>query len=248
LKCSLLRRNFKPFASATSPTHTCVVFDVLRATSCIVTRLVERRFAFIPVQEISDALKLREQHPQALLAGERDGLRISAALTGGVEFNFGNSPREYTEEKVAGKTIISTTTNGTRALRACAGAKQILAAAFLNLSATAQFINGNAPAKLVLVCAGTGERTALEDVLAAGALCDALASLSRNANFLDSALIARRTYWQAAADLPAALRAAENARRLLAIPDLRDDVTFCLQRDKFPIIASDSGDGAINKI
>jgi 2-phosphosulfolactate phosphatase len=228
---------------------TCVVFDVLRATSCIVTALSNGAKAFIPVEEISEALKLREQDPQALLAGERDGLRIGASLTGGVAFDLGNSPREYKFAKVGGKKIISTTTNGTRALRACAGAKQVLAVAFLNLSATAQFIRANLPAPLILVCAGTGERTALEDALAAGALCDALASLRADVNFLDSAQIARRLYWQAAStDLSSAVRSADNARRLLANPELQEDVNFCLQRDVSPILAGMSGGREIVKL
>src|SRR6266508_6551746 len=88
----------------------CVVFDILRATSTIVTALANGAAAFIPVEEISEALTRRRQRPDALLAGERDGLRIGAALTGGVEFDLGNSPREFTREKVAGKTIIATTT------------------------------------------------------------------------------------------------------------------------------------------
>ncbi len=95
-----------------------------------------------------------------MLGGERDGVRIRAAQTGGIDFDFGNSPREYTPEKVRGKTMVSTTTNGTRALRACAGAKTVLAASFLNLGATAEFIRKLQPAEVLLVCAGTRERTA----------------------------------------------------------------------------------------
>jgi 2-phosphosulfolactate phosphatase len=228
---------------------TCVVFDVLRATSCIVTALSNGASAFYPVEEIAEALKLRQLHPDALLAGERDGLRIGATLTGGVAFDLGNSPHEYTSTKVAGEKIISTTTNGTRALLACAGAKQVLAAAFLNMSATAQFIRANLPAQLILVCAGTGERAALEDALAAGALCDALASLRADSNFLDSAQIARRLYWQAAStDLSRAVRSADNAKRLLANPELQEDVTFCLQRDVSPILAGMSGGQEIIKL
>ena len=117
---------------------------------------------------------MRQKQPDVLLGGERDGVRIRAAQTGGVDFDLGNSPREYTPEKVRGKTIVSTTTNGTRALRAGAGAKTVLAASFLNLTATAEFLRQLSPAHVVLVCAGTRENTALEDVLAAGALCEML--------------------------------------------------------------------------
>ena len=94
----------------------CVVFDVLRATSTFVTALHHGAKAIVPVSEIAEALALRQQQPDVLLGGERDGVRIRAAQTGGIDFDLGNSPREYTPEKVRGKTIVSTTTNGTRAL------------------------------------------------------------------------------------------------------------------------------------
>jgi len=237
----------------------CVVFDVLRATSTFVTALQNGARAIVPVSEIPEALARRQQQPDLLLAGERDGVRIRAAQSGGIDFDLGNSPREYTPEKVRGQTIVSTTTNGTRALRAGAGAKTVLAASFLNLGATADVLQRLSPAQIVLVCAGTREHTALEDVLAAGALCEMLeAGSSRSgdrtvpravpAQFSDSAEMARRTYLQARSDLAAAVRISENAQRLLAIPELRDDVPFCLQRDLFPLVARLEADGAIRAL
>lgn len=234
----------------------CVVFDVLRATSTFVTALHHGARAIVPVSEIAEALAIRQKQPEVLLGGERDGVRIRAAQTGGVDFDLGNSPREFTPEKVRGKTIVSTTTNGTRALRAGAGAKTVLAASFLNLAATAQFLRRLSPAHVVLVCAGTRENTALEDVLAAGALCEllnellspSLSPLGRGEGVFqlnDSAEIARATFAQAKSDLTAAVHTSENARRLLAIPELRDDVSFCLQPDIFPLVARLETDGAI---
>jgi hypothetical protein len=80
---------------------------------------------------------------------------------------LGNSPREFKREIVAGKTIVMTTTNGTRALRACVHAKKVLVASFLNLRATADCLDKEAPAHLILVCSGTNEESAYEDVLCA---------------------------------------------------------------------------------
>ena len=230
----------------------CVVFDELRATSTFVTALQNGAKAVMPVSEISEALAVRQKQPDVLLGGERDGVKIRAHLTGGVDFDLGNSPREYTPEKVRGKTIVSTTTNGTRALRACAGAKTVLAAAFLNLTATAEFLRQLSPVQVVLVCAGTYENTALEDVLAAGMLCELLAGSSRYDDrtaqrtvpiFSDSANIAHQAYMQAKPDLAGTVRKSENARRLLAIPELRDDVPFCLQRDCYPLVVKRADDG-----
>src|SRR5215471_21571447 len=74
----------------------CVVFDVLRATSSMITALANGAKAIIPVEEISEAVALRRQNSQLLLAGERHGVRIPAALSGGIDFDLGNSPREFT--------------------------------------------------------------------------------------------------------------------------------------------------------
>jgi 2-phosphosulfolactate phosphatase len=232
----------------------CVVFDVLRATSTFVTALHNGAKAVIPVSEITEALAIRKKQPDVLLGGERDGVRIRAKLTGGVDFDLGNSPREYTPEKVHGKTIVSTTTNGTRALRACVGAKTILAASFLNLTATGKSIKKIRPEQIVLVCAGTYENGADEDVLAAGALCEILSGPQGRSphqkgacELSDSAKIAWRTYAEAKADLAGAVCNSTNGRRLLSIPELRDDVAFCLQHDIYPLIARMDADGSVRR-
>ena len=244
----------------------CVVFDVLRATSAFVTALRNGAIAVIPAAEISEALAIRKNRPDVLLAGERDGLKIRAAQTGGTDFDLGNSPREFTPEMVRGRTIVSTTTNGTRALHACAGAQTVLAGCFLNLGATAEFIRRLQPAEVLLVCAGTRENRADEDVLAAGPLCEAIIRwgettgkpqgsgsrgrsphLKETVELSDSAEIARHAWDQSKSDLARAVSNSENGRRLLAIPKLRDDVAFCLQRDIFPIVARMEADGAIRQ-
>src|ERR1017187_2892984 len=111
---SLARRDLRGTA--------CVVFDILRATSTFVTALQNGAQEIVPVSEISEALARRQLQPDVLLAGERDGVKIRAGQSGGVDFDLGNSPREFRPDRVRGKTIVSTTTNGTRAMRACAGA------------------------------------------------------------------------------------------------------------------------------
>ena len=229
----------------------CVVFDVLRATSTFATALQNGAKEIIPVGEISEALAFKnsefgiQNSEFILLGGERNGIRISV---NGIDFDLGNSPREYLPEKVRGKTIVSTTTNGTRALRACANAKIILAASFLNLTATAEFLRQNNFADILLVCAGTRENAALEDTLAAGAMCELLADGNIHTTFSTSAEIALQTYTQSKSDLVATIiRDSENARRLLAIPELRDDVAFCLQRDLYPLIAKMEAGGGIRR-
>ncbi len=221
----------------------CVVFDILRATSTFITALQNGAQAVLPVSEIEEALALRQNHPEFLLAGERNGRRILAEQSGGTNFDFGNSPREFAPPKVRGKTIVSTTTNGTRALRACRHAQLVLAASFLNLSTTAKFLTKMQPEELLLICAGTGETTALEDVLAAGALADLLAD-----ELTDATEIARQTFLRLKADLPSSIASSCNGQRLLDIPDLQADVAFCSQRDVFNLVVKMNADGALTRV
>lgn len=223
----------------------CVVFDVLRATSTMVTALAHGAASIVPVAEIAEAVALRRKRPEVLLAGERDGVRIRGALSGGVEFDLGNSPREMTSQAVGGKILVMTTTNGTRALRACGGARHVLAGSFLNLTATADWLRARRPARLVLVCSGTHEDPALEDVLAAGALGAAMLPALADARLSDGAQIALHVFRAYERDLSAAAQHSRNGRRLLALPDLREDVGLCFRRDVFDRVAEMHADGAV---
>ncbi len=223
----------------------CVVFDILRATSTIATALWQGATAVIPAQTIEEALALRRGHPDALLAGERQGRRITGADSGGVEFELGNSPREFTTERVSGRVIITTTTNGTRALRACAHAGCVLAGSFLNLRATAEAVLRSQRAKLLIVCAGTHEDASYEDTLAAGALVDLLLSRRPVVDPPDSAQMARLLFLQTRANLPQALASSQNGRRLAEIPELKDDLTFCAALDRFGLVAAMDAGGAL---
>jgi len=225
----------------------CVVFDILRATTCMITALAAGAEALIPVADIPEALRLKAQNPALLLAGEREGFRITARLAGGVEFDLGNSPREFTADKVRGRSIAMTTTNGTRALRACLSARETLPASFLNLTAVAAHLRSRKPSQIILVCSGTGENAAYEDTLAAGALAHSIWELFRPEEIADSAQIARNVYLSAQQDLAAAIRFASNGRRLLALPELRDDVAFCLQRDIHTLLARLEPDGRVRR-
>jgi 2-phosphosulfolactate phosphatase len=223
----------------------CVVFDVLRATSTMITGLGNGAVAIAPVAEIPEALSIRQRQPEVLLAGERNGVRIEAHLTGGVGFDLGNSPREFTAASVGGRIVAMTTTNGTRALRACAPASAVLVGSFLNLRATAEFIGERAPQNLLLVCSGTLDQAAYEDVLGAGALCDLLWQRYGSGDVADSARMARRLFLLEQDDLLAAMAQSRNGRRLMAHPDLSDDVPFCTQRELFGFVAGLGKDGLV---
>ncbi|HEX7652646.1 MAG TPA: 2-phosphosulfolactate phosphatase [Verrucomicrobiae bacterium] len=227
----------------------CVVFDILRATSTFVTALHHGAARIIPVSDIAEAVTYRKADAAILLAGERDGVRIQAAQSGAMDFDLGNSPREFTPEKIRGRTIVSTTTNGTRALRACTSAATVLAGSFLNLEATARFLRDQPLSEVWLICAGTGEAAADEDILAAGAIIDQLRRLKTPAPILSPASqTALHAYESAQAHLPAALGRAQNGRRLLGLPELRDDVAYCAQVNRFPLVAMLDAHGALVKM
>lgn len=226
--------------------HTaCVVFDVLRATSSMVMALANGAREVLPVAEIQEAVQVYSTDPSVILAGERDGLRITAALSGGVEFHLGNSPREFTPDRVSGKRIVTTTTNGTRALRACAGAAEVLVASFLNLGAVIDHLRQLQPSHLQLVCGGTFEEMAYEDLLAAGGIADALWPDYCKGHVADSALVARLLFDRERADIAAALGRSRNGKRLLTRPDLAADVAFCAQLNTVSILPRMNAAGAV---
>ncbi len=225
----------------------CVVFDILRATSTMMTALANGARAIIPVADIPEALAVSARHPGALLAGERHGFRIGAEQTGGRGFDLGNSPREFTPDTVRDKTIITTTTNGTRALRAVAKAKEVWIGSFSGLSALSGYLWKSRPEKLLLVCSGTEEEASYEDTLAAGALCSKVWSLYSGGQLADSAQMARQIFVAHEHDLIEAMQYARNGRRLLSIPELKDDVAFCLQIDRYDFIVEMDREGMITR-
>jgi len=220
-------------ARAPGPGTVAVVFDVLRATSTAVTALAHGAAALIPVASLEEAVAWRQRRPDCLLAGERGGMRPSPDLTGGIAFDLGNSPREFLPDRVRGRLIVFTTTNGSRALRACQAADAIVAGAFLNLGPTLETLRTLEPPRVTLVCAGTGPDPALEDLLAAGALVDRWRTVDPEVQVTDAAAFVWHAWRSAAPDLIRALADSTNAQRLLAHPDLRDDVAWCLQQDRF---------------
>ncbi len=240
--------DFDRWAGRVMPGVVCVVFDVLRATSTAATALANGAEGILPVSTVDEALEAGRRDARLLLAGEREGLRIGADITGGRVFDFGNSPREFGRERVEGRRIAMTTTNGTRAIRACAGADQVLAGSFLNLTAVAAAaaasVRRTGAERILLVCSGTGEGMALEDVLAAGACCERLSGLGE---LEDAAWVALDTWDRAKADPPAAMARARNARRLRTMPELAPDVDWCLKVDALDVVPALGGDGWLRR-
>jgi len=148
-----------------------VVIDVLRASTTIITALANGAVRVRPMADVAAARACAAALGSgAVLGGERGGVRIAG-------FDLGNSPAEYDRDRVAGRTIVITTTNGTAALAACRAAREIVVGAIVNRSAVAAAVRRLAAAAHIdavhLVCAGTDGAVTAEDVLAAGAILDA---------------------------------------------------------------------------
>lgn len=141
------------------------VIDVLRASTCIAVALANGARTVVPVESVDEAITRSKQfeHTQVRLAGERK----MQAIPG---FDMGNSPLEFTGEIVSGCTVVITTTNGTKALMGLQGARDIVVASYVNLSAVTAMLRTAARANtdISIVCAGTEGHFSLEDAACAG--------------------------------------------------------------------------------
>jgi 2-phosphosulfolactate phosphatase len=210
----------------------CIVFDVLRATSSILTGLAHGAEEIRPVVSIDEAFAARVQWPDAVLGGERFGDRIDG-------FDLGNSPQEYCRDGL--RRIVTTTTNGTVALRACEAAREVWVGALLNMQALVGRLRQTAPERVLLVCAGTFRELALEDVLAAGML----ACACPEATLTDAAHVARALYLQYQGRELTGLEQSKNGGVLRA-SGRGGDVLWCAQISRFPVIGI-LRDGVIKK-
>jgi 2-phosphosulfolactate phosphatase len=177
-----------------------VVVDVLRATTVMVHALANGCEAVIPCGEIDEAQAVAAGLPKgkAILGGERGGLPIPG-------FDLGNSPGDFTREVCEGKTLVMTTTNGTRAILASLEADRVLVGSFANVTAIWDVLKKETR-PIHIVCAGTDGRVALEDALLAGELTLNLCAwqggvriwsdLAKVADVNDQAMLAAAAGWE----------------------------------------------------
>jgi 2-phosphosulfolactate phosphatase len=215
-----------------------VVVDVLRATSTMVEALSNGARAVFPVATADDAARIAASigRDSVLLCGERKGLPIEG-------FDMGNSPVEFTADRVDALSLVMTTSNGTRALLAVAERSAgsdddgagILAGSFLNLSATARaLVDGVGPDAAAIVCAGREGRFGLDDALCAGALIRAVEKTGAEPVLNDAGEAARSLVGRVQ-DFGTALEETAAGRQLQGI-DLADDITFCSQMDRTEVV------------
>lgn len=167
-----------------------VVIDVLRATSVMTTAIANGAKQIVTCLTIDQARAIASQDPQnpptSLLCGERACKKIAG-------FDLGNSPAEYSAERVSGKRLVLTTTNGTRAIHAAGKAREVYGVSFLNLTRTLSRIRHHG--RVQIVCAGTDGFLSGEDVLLAGAMAEGLLLANPDAKLCDSTMLAMES-WQ----------------------------------------------------
>lgn len=205
-----------------------VIIDVLRATSTIATALYHGAKCVIPVDSVAKCIELGRQI-DGITAGERDGM-IAEGL------QHGNSPFEYPREFIGGRTLVLTTTNGTKLLHMALdrGAGQIITGSFPNLNSVCEYLKAqNQP--VVLGCAAWKDRVNLEDMLFAGAVIHRVRDhFSINC---DSSQIAGTVYQDARNDLFGFMQAknASHYHRLMSY-GLEKDIRYCLTTDVAPVL------------
>ena len=205
-----------------------VIIDILRATSAICTAFANGASSIIPVETVEEAKEYKNRG--YLVAAERDGYVLDFA-------DFGNSPFNFTREKVEGKNIVYSTTNGTMIIKMASSAGRIVIGSFLNISALTDWIISQ-EMDVVLFCAGWKNRFNLEDTICAGAVAEKLMATSLYSTICDSTHAAMDLWSLAKNDLQGYIEKAAQRSRLRD-KGLDDCIEFCLTADftkKIPVI------------
>ena len=204
-----------------------VIIDVFRATSTIAAALHNGAKCVIPVDSVPKAIEMSKKL-SGIAAGERDG-RLAEGL------QYGNSPLEYTRKFIENKTLVLTTTNGTRLLHMALenGAGDIITGSFPNLSSVCNYLlsrNKN----VILACAGWKDRYNMEDTVFAGAV---ISRIKENfAIHCDSSLTAELLYTQHRNNLLGFAKQFTHYHRLVERFGYIDDISFCLTEDKADVL------------
>lgn len=211
-----------------------IVIDMLRATSVITTALHNGAMRVIPVLTVDDAFKLRDEQKDVVLGGERKGVKIEG-------FDAGNSPLEFAPDFILGKTLVITTSNGTRAINACRDAKNIFIGSMLNGPAAANKAAADC-CDIRIACAGTLGRFSLDDFICAGYIIDEILKTGKY-ELSDISFLSHHIYIENRDNVEDFLRNASHFKYLVSI-GAYEDIKYCCKKgiiDEVPVYR----DGAI---
>lgn len=204
----------------------CIILDIFRATSCIVTAFANGCQTLFPVLSLSEAYTLAETCGPVLLAGERRSLKLEGC-------QLGNSPFEFSKDVVEGKAVIMTTSNGTSAIRTADNAYHTFIGSFLNAEAVSSKARQYGKDILIL-CAGTAGTFSLEDTLCAGLLVSLLSAGGEH-SLTDAAKGAFLMYKQVKKELPVIAADSSNGRRLKDLQRYQE-IEYCLNIDRYRVV------------
>jgi 2-phosphosulfolactate phosphatase len=205
-----------------------VVIDVLRASSAICTAFANGASAIIPVADANEAKDYKSRG--YLVAAERDGYILDFA-------DFGNSPFNFTKEKIAGRTIVYSTTNGTGIINLASASYLTVIGSFLNISALTEWLIKQ-DRDIMLFCAGWKNRFNIEDTVCAGAMAERLMETDLYSTICDSTIAAMDLWSLAKTDLPGYIEKVAQRTRLRD-KGLDDCIQFCITNDftrKIPVM------------
>lgn len=207
-----------------------IVIDVLRASATVAAALAIGARDIIPVQSPAEAGELasRSGRKQSLLCGEREGKRIDG-------FDLGNSPFEYTADKVAGRTLIYSSTNGSGAVLRARAAERVYMAGFINFNAVLRRVidDGN---PVVIVCSGMFDQFAIEDFVCGGKFVTALETrCKRTLQLNDGARAAAILHRHFDGSLTGLLKSSAHGRYLASL-GFEEDIDFCSRLDTHPVV------------
>lgn len=203
-----------------------VIIDVFRATSTIAAALDNGAKCVLPVASVAECIEVGKSIENSITAGERDG-KVAEGL------EYGNSPLEYPKEFVQGRTVVLTTTNGTRLLHMVKDAAIIITGSFLNLSAVCDFLVAQGK-NVILGCAAWKDRFNMEDTLFAGAV---VARIGEHFDInCDSARAAKQLYnCSGGSNFLEFLKDSSHYRRLSGF-GLVGDMEYCTSPDQHPVV------------
>jgi len=218
------------FDSFRNPKAVVVVVDVLRATSAICAAFMNGASQIIPIGTVEEARKYKNNG--YLVAAERDGFVLDFA-------DFGNSPYNFTPERVKGKTIVYSTTNGTQAIQMASTCYKVAVGAFLNLTALSNWLVEQ-DRDVIVFCAGWKNRFSLEDTILAGAIVEKVLEHSQYQTVCDSALASLDLWSLAKPDITGYIDKAAQRSRLRS-NGLDNVIEYCHTPDLTTIIPVFSG-------
>ncbi len=213
-----------------------VAIDVLRATTAICTAFEHGAEKVIPVSSVEEALEYKRK---GFMAGAERGGKIVEG------FDFGNSPFSFMGDAVRGKTIVLTTTNGTRAINLAAKTHKVIVGALVNLDAVIEYLIDQ-PDDVLLLASGWQGKFNLEDSICAGAITEALLASGKYLSDEDSTIAALFLFQKARDNYFGFLKASSHRRRLRNL-NLNEDIKYCLTPNQTRVIPVYE-DGALVKM